>query len=269
MWSHIWLSVKHIFNHIHMRTLGNIRLPEADPTLMIMFLDFLERSISELLPVGIGNAICDYPYLRELASEHWSEHPWARPGWQCTRVQVICIPKPVSISHIPHPSIDPRLVGPESPLLQERNLKTLHLKPSTQGSRRIRRETLLPFLTIVDTTNKLVVSLVTTQTASTLRDRACAFPPVKNPPEISQFHSQLKFLCFGLLACDFSYWHGWVLISPFWMSSGEISRATHLVEGRWAWFHCLGFGMRCFKWALCMSLFSPLGKDQLLVHCSL
>ena len=207
MWSHIWLSVKHIFNHIHMRTLGNIRLPEADPTLMIMFLDFLERSISELLPVGIGNAICDYPYLRELASEHWSEHPWARPGWQCTRVQVSCIPKPVSISHIPHPSIDPRLVGPESPLLQERNLKTLHLKPSTQGSRRIRRETLLTFLTIVDTTNKLAVALVTTLTASTQRDWACAFSPVKIPPEITHFHSRIKLLCYGWLACDFSYWH--------------------------------------------------------------
>ena len=105
--------------------------------------------------------------------------PWAGPGWQLARDQEFCHTKPVSVWVNPHPSLHPRLTEPESPLLQEGNLKTLHLKPSPQGSWRIRRETLLPFLTIVDTTNKLAVVLVTTLRASTQRQRAHANQPEK------------------------------------------------------------------------------------------
>ena len=47
------------------------------------------------------------------------------------------------------------------PSPEEGNLKTLHLKPSPQGSWRIRRETLLPCLTIVDTTNNMALALAT------------------------------------------------------------------------------------------------------------
>ena len=67
-------------------------------------------------------------------------------------------------------------------------LKSLQLKPSPQGSWRVRSESLLPFLTIVDTTNKLTVSLVNTDQAQ--RDRVCSDQSVKNTPEISHLHSQ-------------------------------------------------------------------------------
>ena len=43
-------------------------------------------------------------------------------------------------------------------------------------------------------------------------------------------------------------------------SSVVISRASDLVEGRVAWFHGLGSGMRDFKWALAMSPFSHVEK---------
>jgi len=79
-------------------------------------------------------------------------------------------PNPVSIWDTSHPSLDPPLSWPESPLHKEGNLKTLHMKPSPQGTWRIRRETLLQFLAIVDTTNKLVVAIVSKLTASTQRD---------------------------------------------------------------------------------------------------
>ena len=49
--------------------------------------------------------------------------------------------------------------------------QTIHLKLSPQGSWRIRRETLLPFMTIVDTTTKLALALVTILPASTQWER--------------------------------------------------------------------------------------------------
>ena len=39
------------------------------------------------------------------------------------------------------------------------------------------------------------------------KGRACVYPPVENLPAISQFHSQLKFLCFGWLAYGSGYRH--------------------------------------------------------------
>ena len=75
--------------------------------------------------------------------------------------------------------------------------KILHLKPSTQFSLWL-RETLLPFLTFVDTTNRLALSLFTPVTASSQRDTACFYRPVKYPPKISQIHSFFKFPLFWI-----------------------------------------------------------------------
>ena len=97
------------------------------------------------------------------------------PGGKWPRVQDFSQPKPFPIWHIPHPTLDPRLSVTEPLLIQEGILKTLHMKTSLQGSWRIRRETLLHFLTIVDTTNYLALALVTTLPASTQRE-AFAYP---------------------------------------------------------------------------------------------
>ena len=84
----------------------------------------------------------------------------------------------------------PRLAEPVTPVLKEGNLKYLHLRISTQGSWRIKRETLLPLLTILDTTIKQAVALVNPQITATKRDTACAYLPVICAPEISQILSQ-------------------------------------------------------------------------------
>ena len=172
-WSHIWLRNQNIFHNILMRDLARISLTVAGPTWRIQSLGFTGVVDLDSCLGGLGNEVRDSPCLSELASEHWSENPWAGPGWQLARVQVFSKPKPVSIWDTPHPSLDPRLAGPESTLLQEENFKTLPLIPPTQGSQSIRRETLLPFLIVVDTTKKLAVALVTTLKASTQRQGLC------------------------------------------------------------------------------------------------
>ena len=45
-------------------------------------------------------------------------------------------------------------------------------------------------------------------------------------------------------------------------SSVLLLRALHLVDGNVDWFHVLGSGVRCFKWALSTNLFSHVGKDE-------
>ena len=94
-----------------------------------------------------------------------------------------------SILNSPHSSLDPLLSGQDSPRLQDETSRPASVILNT-GSYKITRETLLNFLTILDTTNKFSVALINTLTASTQRDRACAYQPVKNPPEISQLHSR-------------------------------------------------------------------------------
>ena len=168
---------------------------------MTGLVDLLRRWISGLVLGGFRKWSLWHSMSRWMASKNQSKHPWAVPGRQCGRVHVFCDPKQVSIWDTPHPSLDPWLPGPDSPLLQEGNLKTVQLKPSPQGSWRVRREKLLSFQTILDTTNQLAVPLVITLTASTQIDRACVFPFVKYPPEISQLHSWQKFF-FGWLFCD-------------------------------------------------------------------
>ena len=122
------------------------------------------------------------------------------------RMHVFCHPKPVSIWNTPHPYLDPWLTGPEAPLLQEGNFLTFCLKPSPQGSWWIRREPFLPFLTVWDTTNRLEVALVTTQTAST-HERGLVFVNLWN---IQQKYPDLilgKIPWVGWIACEFCYWH--------------------------------------------------------------
>ena len=148
----------------------------------------------------VGNEVCDSPWFRELASEHLVEKSWGKPGWQQARLQILCPPKAVSIWGTTHPSQNLRLAGPESPLLQEGNLKNLHLTISPKESWRIRRESLLPFLKIVDTKNKQEQSLVNTPRYSNQRDRSFVYQTVKNPPGISKLLLiKTPFLCMATL----------------------------------------------------------------------
>ena len=141
-----------------------------------------------------------------------------------------------------HPSLDPLLAILVSPFLQEGYLKTLHLNPSPQGSQRFRTVTLLAFRKIDGTTNNLAVSLVTTLTASTKRGRACYYPPVEYPTEISGFPSSLTFFCYVDLTCVFTYWHVYseAIICYFSLiifSLDVISSDSYLLEVSVARFH--------------------------------
>ena len=190
MWSHIWLRYQHIFNHVHMRTLSRISFPEADPHGRSGLVDLLGRWISGLILGGLSKEICDCPCLSAVASEHWYEYPWTGPGVQWAREPVFCHQKPGSPWDTHHPPLGLWLAVPVSPLLQEGNLKTLNLNPSSQGRLRFRIESLLPFLTILDTKIMLAVALISTLRGSTQRVRTCAYQLLNNPPEISQLHSQ-------------------------------------------------------------------------------
>ena len=170
-WSNIWHRDQQIFNHVHMRALVKISLPAAGPNWMI-------RSCGFAGDVDLwtrAQGILEMKFLSLHVSGNWHlntslstlEHGLADDG---PRLQLCCHQKTVSIWDTPHPSLDPWLAGPESPLLQEGSLNTLYLKASAQGSWRIRTEALLPFLTIVDATNKLALALVTTLQASTQID---------------------------------------------------------------------------------------------------
>ena len=63
------------------------------------------------------------------------------------------VTKPSLLWEKSHLSLEPCLAVIDSPLHQERNLKTLTMKTSHSGSLKFTRETLLPFLTNVDTTD--------------------------------------------------------------------------------------------------------------------
>ena len=129
----------------------------------------------------------------------------------------------------------------------------------------MRGMTLLPFQTIVDTTNKLALALGTTLQASTQRGRACAYPPVGNPHELSWFPSKFKCLWFGWLACgsamDTSIPKSGAVISHLGMfPSGVTSRDSCFIEGIGPLFPSLCSGLTCFKWPLGTSLFSHVGN---------
>ena len=110
-----------------------------------------------------------------------------------------------------HLSLDPGLPDTESPLLQEGNFKTLTMKNSHQGSQSFTRDILLPFLTNVDTTDKLALALVATLPANTQNksDIVLINPWISNQ-NYPIYILCLKVLClwtanmwFQLLTCTF------------------------------------------------------------------
>ena len=143
---------------------------------------------------------------------------------------------PAYIWGLPHLSLDLRFAETEFPLQQERNIKSIHMKNSPLSSWGIIRETLLPCLTVVGTTNNVALALDTRIPATPQRERWLVLIHLwKNSPEISRFPSRLKFHWFRWLGCGFRYLHvysdEWNCNFPCWMSySGMKSRASCLVE---------------------------------------
>ena len=82
------------FHHVHMRLLAVIRFPAADPTWKMRTFGFAVRWITGNVLGCLANEVWDSPWFTELGSKPKSEDPWAMPDWQCTRVQVVCPPKP-------------------------------------------------------------------------------------------------------------------------------------------------------------------------------
>ena len=66
-----------------------------------------------------------------------------------------------------------------------RNPQKLHLKTSQQGSWWITRKTIIPFLTIMDTINRMTLALVSTHSARSQIERGLVLIKLEIPPEIS------------------------------------------------------------------------------------
>ena len=210
----------------------------------------------------LRSEVCDSPGLSELVSEHQSEHPWAGPGYQMARGHVLFHPKPLYLGHYSSFSRHLILSSRVSKREKSRNLTWIPQRRSHGGSQ---ERYFFHFWKLWTQKNMMAVALVITLTSSTLRDWACDNQPVKNTTEISQDHF-LKSLCFGRLACDSSYWQVYSEVCSFIFPLLNvffrvILRASNLVIVRRVWFHSLGSGMRCFKWALVTRLFSRVGKD--------
>ena len=173
------------------------------------------------------------------------ERPWHR-------MQDFCHPKPPSIWNIPHPALHQRFWGTDSPTMQDGSLKSLHRKNSPQGSQWTKSETLIPYLTIVDTKNKLALSRVSTLPASTQREGRLDLTHLQKSTWNIPFPSRVKFHCFGWLACGFSYWCviseefscNFPLLKVFFVGDIKI-----LVLGwsRGSWIPWLCSWMTCFK----------------------
>ena len=135
-----------------------------------------------------------------------------------------------------HPSLDTQLAGTESLLLQEGTLKALNMKTSCQGLHKFKRETLLQFLTNVDTNEKFAVALVTTlPQALKVKVGLCSSTQGYPTWNIRDPFSVYNSFAFGLLACVFSYWHvhseEWSSKFPIWnVLWGVISNASCLVK---------------------------------------
>ena len=126
--------------------------------------------------------------------------------------------QPVSTWDTPHPSQDSRMAAPESPLFQEGYLKSLQLKPPPQGSWRVRSESLLPFLTIVDTTNKLTVSLET-QEQPGLKETGVVL--------INLWKIQQKYPSFILSIIPLFWWPAWNV--RYWHVYSEVWSCNFLL----------------------------------------
>ena len=162
---------------------------------------------------------------------------------------------PQSSLNLGHDSsiLEHRFVSIESPLLQEGTLKTLQLKNLTTGLMEGHKRD-PPSLPYNYGQPKQAGTGPSHHTTSQhpKRERACSYLPVENTPEISWFHSQLKFLCFGWLACGFSYWCviseefscNFPLLKVFFVGDIKI-----LVLGwsRGSWIPWLCSWMTCFK----------------------
>ena len=175
MWSHIWPRDQHISNQVHMRTLARIILSELNPTWKIRTCGFAGVVDLWTWACFIWEKKCVFLHV----SVNW--HPntslsTLEQGLAENRSKHI-----YSVTHIQSLFVTPITSG---------YLKNLQVKPSLQGSWRVRSESLLPFLKIVDTTNGLTVSLVNPLTARTPRDSVCAYQSLKNTPEIFQLYSQ-------------------------------------------------------------------------------
>ena len=94
----------------------------------------------------------------------------------------------------------------ESPLLQDRTVKTLNKKTSCRGSE-FHQTDPISILTNVDTTDMLALAMVNTLHASTQNERGLVFTMFL----ISKFKYTssilcLQFLCFWTASVCFSYW---------------------------------------------------------------
>ena len=190
-----------------------------------------------------------YTYTGLSNLDQWPGRPWHR-------MQDFCHPKPASIWNLPHPSLDPRFWGTEYPPMQEASFKSLHLKTSPQGSQWIRRATFLPFFTIVDTTNNLVLAIVTTIPASTQWDGRLELIHLRKSTWKILFPSQsvkipllwMATMWFQALICIF--WRVWLLLPPLECPLQGSYWGPH------AWLKTLGHvfllcpGMMYFKWPL-------------------
>ena len=170
---------------------------------------------------------------------------WLTIGWRASLLS----PKASQLWEETHLSLDQRFAVTESPLLQEGTLKTLNMKTSLQDLQKFSREILLHFLTIVVTTEKLSLALLTTSPASSQSKKGLVLinpliSTLKYPGSIICLQS----LCFWLTTCGFSYWH---VHSEEWSSQfpllnflirGNIESLV-LGEGRGADFLCLYCGM--------------------------
>ena len=175
MWSQIWLIDPNIINLLHMRALSRISFPRQTTPGQSGLLCWGEAQLDSFLR-DLGNDVCDSLWLTEFASEHRSEHPWPMPDWQLARVQGFSYPKPFSIWDTPYSSLDPWFAGTKSP------------PPS------------LPY-NCGHHTHAGTGPIHHTITQHLKRERAAAYQPVENRPDISLFHSQLKFFWFGHLPC--------------------------------------------------------------------
>ena len=102
-------------------------------------------------------------------------------------------------------------------------------------------------------------------TDSLQKDRDCAYKLVKNPPKISKLHYLYNsfFWKSSLFVQLLTYVFRRVDVSfPPLECLLLISWSSHLVEGRGVWFHVWGSEKRCFIRALGKSLFSHVGKDE-------
>ena len=172
---------------------------------------------------------------------------WVTMGWNATLLS----PKPSLLKEKTHLSLNARLTGTESPLLQKGTLKTFNMNTSRQGLQKFTREALLPLLTNVGPTDNLELAPVTTLTANTQSKRSLCSSTHGYPTWNIFFpFSVYNSIAFGLPECGFSslYVHSEEWSTKFPLMNvyikGDIE-SFMLGEGTGAGFPCLYPGMSC------------------------